>query len=228
MPPGTTSSSPTKTTSHSHDPPSDPNHQNTDVLNGTLTLHDIKDVESYCIRIINRATIDLQHQDREDLLAYLIETTWELSRHQDPTRGAFSKWAGYKLTQRITDWQRQTQGRTKWQFAGRTHHRPRPTLVPLHDRLDQPDHSIPMDDQAHSLADLIGILRERTQPASTTTQPSGSTNASSSLEPSSPNEPNPLPTPQTLATLVHPRPHLAPLCGICHPHPWNPPSRSTP
>ena len=101
------------------------------MLNGRLRLHDINDVEAFCARIVERTNPTLSHHDREDLLAYLITTTWELSAKHQPTLGEFSKWVGYKLSQRTVDWSRQRNGRTTWKFKGHTHHRPRPTIVSI-------------------------------------------------------------------------------------------------
>lgn len=132
------------------------------MLNGTLTLHDIRDVEAFCAELIPAST---SREDREDLHAYLIETCWELSLHHKPGTRSFSARAGQILRQRRHDWQRQRNGRTRWQFATHTYERPRPILVShddlgdgLHAALATPgwDHARDGDPR-----DLVRLLRER-------------------------------------------------------------------
>jgi hypothetical protein len=76
------------------------------VLNGRLALHDIHDVEAYCAHILQRARLTLTPQDHEDALAYLTEEAWILSRTYRPGTRSFSGYAGQRLPQRLTDWQR--------------------------------------------------------------------------------------------------------------------------
>jgi len=101
------------------------------MLAGTLALHDIRDVELYCARILHRANLDLAHHDSEDLLAYLVETCWELSLGYRPNGQPhrFSSYAAPILQRRVTDWQRKKNGRTTWKFATHTYERPRPVVV---------------------------------------------------------------------------------------------------
>lgn len=81
------------------------------MLNGVMALHDIRDTEKLCRRILDnhlrktRAT--LNHHDTEDAVSYLIETAWELSLRYDPNRNtSFSKYAYSVLALRIVDWYR--------------------------------------------------------------------------------------------------------------------------
>ncbi|MBA2360101.1 MAG: sigma-70 family RNA polymerase sigma factor [Actinobacteria bacterium] len=103
------------------------------MLASKLVLHDVRDVELYCARILHRANLNLPHHDSEDLLAYLVETCWELSLGYRPNGQPhrFSSYAAPILSRRIIDWQRKTRGRTTWKFATHTHHRPRPVLVSI-------------------------------------------------------------------------------------------------
>src|SRR5438132_3110894 len=105
------------------------------MLNGNLELHDIRDVEGFCGRIIDRARLELSHQDNEDLWAYLIETTWELSLRFEPGDLKFSTYATHTLRRRLVDWQRRDGGRTRWQFADRTYERELPRFVEIDDQL---------------------------------------------------------------------------------------------
>jgi hypothetical protein len=77
------------------------------VLNGTLALNGINDVEAFCTTILNRARLELTPHEHEDALAYLIEETWILSRTYRPGARSFSTHAGTRLPQRLIDWQRQ-------------------------------------------------------------------------------------------------------------------------
>ena len=98
-----------------------------------LVLHDVRDVELYCARILHRANLTLAHHDSEDLLAYLVETCWELSLVYRPNGqpARFSSYAAPILQRRVTDWQRKTKGRTRWTFRDHIYERPRPILVSL-------------------------------------------------------------------------------------------------
>jgi DNA-directed RNA polymerase specialized sigma24 family protein len=74
------------------------------MLNGKLELHDVRDVEAFCVRILQRTT--LTPQDHEDALAYLIESCWLLSTQYQPGTASFSTYAGKQLPRRLIDWQR--------------------------------------------------------------------------------------------------------------------------
>lgn len=113
------------------------------MLNGTLTLHDIKDVEAFCTTIAN--TRPHNTEDHEDLTAYLIAECWILSkRYNHRHQITFSTWAGNTLRKRIIDWERQRHERTCWKTGGRTYERTATRLVPL-DQLT--DHHTPGMDQ---------------------------------------------------------------------------------
>jgi DNA-directed RNA polymerase specialized sigma24 family protein len=101
------------------------------MLNGTLALHDIRDVEAFCTRILKGARLEITEQDRTDLLAYLIEITWELSSRYQPGNLSFSTWAHRTLRHRVIDWQRQWNGRTRWAFADHVFEREARTTVEL-------------------------------------------------------------------------------------------------
>ena len=102
------------------------------VLNGTFSLFDIENVESFCRAVINEhmkvgvrshgtltGPSSLTLTDQDDLLAYLISLTWELSRKFNTTddgRGT-NRFSGYALSilhKRIVDWQRSRFGSTRY------------------------------------------------------------------------------------------------------------------
>jgi DNA-directed RNA polymerase specialized sigma24 family protein len=101
------------------------------LLSRPLPLFDVRDVEALCTSIVQRNRLSLDHRDREDLIAYLIATCWELSLRYEPGRTSFSTWAGNTLRLRVFDWNRARNGRTRWQFSGHVYERERPRLVPL-------------------------------------------------------------------------------------------------
>jgi len=153
------------------------------MLNGILALHDVRDVEQFCGRIIGRSRLELSAQDNEDLLAYLIETAWELSLLYDrgdsqyPPR--FSVYATNFLGLRVIDWQRARDGRTRWANPNRIRDEERrtrggnakrstvyeraarPTFHPIDDRPDIADTSSAVDVEVGGLSDLIGLLGTR-------------------------------------------------------------------
>jgi hypothetical protein len=133
------------------------------VLQGKLALHEIEDVEAYCACILQRSALELSQQEQEDALAYLIATTWELSLRYRPgiIHKGFSTWAGITLRQRISDWHRQSGGRTKWTFHDRIYERTLPQFVPLDDRQDEPDTLSSVDVGRDSESPLEWIVRER-------------------------------------------------------------------
>jgi hypothetical protein len=99
------------------------------MLNGKLELPGIRDPEAFCARIIEGSHLELSFHDREDLLAELIGTLWELSLDErfDPNRGSFSTFVQPKLRKHVVSWLRRPNertgrtgfvaGRTKWQFS---------------------------------------------------------------------------------------------------------------
>ncbi len=145
------------------------------MLNGILALHDVRDVEAFCATIIHRSRLELDEHQHEDLLAYLVETAWQLSTADpQPWRTSFSGYATPLLRLRIIDWQRKRHGRTRWQFAGYTRTRTRPTLVslddPQHGGLEQPRTRHALDPADDRSPDLLRVL---TQGGSTRTSPAG-------------------------------------------------------
>ena len=126
------------------------------MLNGTLTLHDIRDTEAFIARILPRG---LNPQERDDLTAWLIAEAWILSTRYRTGGVAFSTYAGTLLRQRAHDWQRQHHGRTTWRFATHTHIRVIPQHVPLDDPRAEPPPR--WDPPADSAADLTRLLRTR-------------------------------------------------------------------
>jgi sigma-70-like protein len=102
-----------------------------------LRLHDVDDGVRFAGAIAARSRLKLSYHDAEDLRQYLVTELWLLSTRYDPASSvSFSTFAGTTLRLRVTDWQRQRFGRTKWKFAGHTYERPRPSLVPFDAELD--------------------------------------------------------------------------------------------
>ena len=110
------------------------------LLNSKLFLHGV-DCEELATEVAhawaarNRgAGSYLSESRREDLVAYLISEVWRVSVNYDPERSQrFRSYARSILYFRCTDWLRRDEGRTVWKFAGSTHERERPKLVPLDD-----------------------------------------------------------------------------------------------
>jgi hypothetical protein len=107
------------------------------LLGEVLQLLDVRDVEAFAGRIVERYGRDLNAQDRDELAVWLVEECWILSTKHDASKGPFSKWVGYTLARRTADWRRQRFGRTRWKFAGHEHVRERPTVVSLDDERDR-------------------------------------------------------------------------------------------
>lgn len=101
------------------------------MLNGTLSLHDIRDVEAFCTNIAEGPLRQHNPHQQEDLIAYLVEECWILSTRYQPGGITFSTWARATLQRRIHDHLRKRDGRTTWQFADRTYERERPILVSI-------------------------------------------------------------------------------------------------
>lgn len=81
------------------------------MLNGTLQLHDLRDVEAAAHRIaedyLKQRRAYLREHDRADLIAHLIGVAWELSLTHDTARGwSFSKRFYNVGMLRVTDWYR--------------------------------------------------------------------------------------------------------------------------
>lgn len=121
------------------------------------------DAEPFCRWIFRRSRLEFSYHDEEEAISFLIEECWQLSLGYQHGINAkcFSNYATGLLKHRLTDWQRKRFGRTKWQFADRTYERPRPVHIPLDDRPDTTDPSLELDASVYSLADLLGLQRER-------------------------------------------------------------------
>lgn len=127
------------------------------MLNGTLSLHDIRDVEAFCTTILDRR--GLTGPDREDLLAHLIEETWILSaRDPKPWTRSFSGWVCPLLQLRLIDHVRKANGDWRYQ-TGRLRHQYQ--HIPLDDPMVGTLTASPLDDPAHSDANLLRQLRDR-------------------------------------------------------------------
>jgi hypothetical protein len=124
------------------------------VLNGQLALHDIRDTEAFCITIIQRSRLELGHHDQQDLLAYLVEEAWILSRTWRPGPSPFSTHAGQWLPRRIIDWQRQRQD-TRYPSNTRF------AEVSIDDRMAQPHTLSMVDDHLHRDPDHERLHRTR-------------------------------------------------------------------
>lgn len=95
------------------------------MLNGVLSLGDIRDVEKLCRRIIDQAMRNTKRTERhtrqilrwpdyEDLLAFLIEQSWLLWLRYDPEHAKQAKFSNFAIPQlrcRVLDWQRKKLGR---------------------------------------------------------------------------------------------------------------------
>jgi DNA-directed RNA polymerase specialized sigma24 family protein len=105
------------------------------MLGAKLSLFDVVDVEAFCRAIVREHTMvgvrttagitgpsALSPGDSEDLLAYLIETTWELSQRyhgKDDGRGKL-RFSGYAITilhKRCVDWKRKRWHATRYGAA---------------------------------------------------------------------------------------------------------------
>jgi hypothetical protein len=114
------------------------------MLQRVLTLHDVADTEQLARKALDdtlRARgIRLDEHRREDLLAELVSTAWELSLKYDATAGyAFTTGCYRLLKLRVVDWLRREQGRSRWTFgpnaqhthAGSIYTRQRPEVLSL-------------------------------------------------------------------------------------------------
>ena len=137
------------------------------MLSHKLALYDIDDVEAFCTSIFKPRAPAIPSRDHEDAIAYLIETTWELSLDYNagalPSRFGF--YAKRILARRLIDWQRRQYGRTKWTFGasrpGYANERPRPDLVSLEHRPNDPDHSLMDHLHTGRYEDALGLQRAR-------------------------------------------------------------------
>lgn len=88
------------------------------VLNGVLSLGDIRNVEKACDRIVDQALLarraNLSPEEREEVVAFLIGEAWILWQRYDPSRGAtFATYAYPQLRMRMLDWWRRKVGRLR-------------------------------------------------------------------------------------------------------------------
>ena len=107
------------------------------VLNETLALHDVQDVERFANRIAHDALgASLRAHERDDLIAYLVAELWRASLSYDSARASSFSTHAYQLgRRRVIDWLRQERGRTRWKFSSGQHERERPDILSL----DAPD-----------------------------------------------------------------------------------------
>jgi len=135
------------------------------LLSSTYSLLDIRDVESFTGRIVERSGLRLSVEDREELHVYLIEECWLLSTRFQPSRVTFSTFAANTLRLRVVDWQRQRFGRRTWRFKNSVYERPRVELVSLdgseHDRLDSTLGGSSLDGDASGFAADMRALDTR-------------------------------------------------------------------
>lgn len=152
------------------------------MLNGTLQLGDIRNVEKLCDRIATQAlgarvgrvstsefTTSAMHantiseHEREELLSFLITEAWILWRRYDPSKGAkFSTFAIPQLRLRVLDWRRRKTGYRSGRSEGRKQQPGEWGVLSTGD-LDDPELERALasgrrDDPADRYADLDGLL----------------------------------------------------------------------
>jgi hypothetical protein len=80
------------------------------MLNGTLSLHDVRDVEAAAHRVaedwLRQKRAYLREHHKADLVAYLIAIAYELSLNHKPEVSSFSQRFYRTGSLRITDWYR--------------------------------------------------------------------------------------------------------------------------
>lgn len=89
------------------------------VLGAKLALHDVDDVEGIAGRVLGERLREwrasLPPHLREDALAFLIATAWELSERYEAERGiSFSAYCYRGLRLRLVDWYRATFGDSRY------------------------------------------------------------------------------------------------------------------
>jgi len=130
-----------------------------------IGYHDIADVEQFCNRIIHRSRLELSWHERDDLLAYLVETCWQLAEDFRPGGIKFSTYAGTTLPRRVIDWTRTRYGRTRWTnpngHHGQVYERDRQQSLSLDDPLAATHLAQLVDATPPSCPDLRRILGER-------------------------------------------------------------------
>lgn len=109
------------------------------VLNGTLSLHDARDVEALCRAALKRSGRELSFHEYEDELARLIAECWRLSKRYDRERDralekgrvpSFASYAFEILVQRASAGERERY-RTRWVSRNGVYERPAPELRSL-------------------------------------------------------------------------------------------------
>ena len=133
------------------------------MLSGRLTLHDVRDVEALCGRVISRSGIELDHHDREELLAFLVEHAWFISRHFVPNGIRFTTFATTQMQKQIHEWKRRRHGRTRWKSGDRIYERRIPAFVSMDaDRsgLEQALGGVEVDGTEPGAEDLARMLAD--------------------------------------------------------------------
>jgi len=145
------------------------------LLSSRLELLDIRDVEQFAGRILERSGLELSYHDREDLLASLVVECWSCATDYEESRASFSTFATIRLRSAVTAWLRSSQertsrtgfvgGRTVWKFRDRIHERPQRVFVSLddseRDRLVDAFGTGPCDSEAGRDEALTGLYAER-------------------------------------------------------------------
>ena len=113
------------------------------LLSSRLELLDIRDVEQFAGRILERSGLELSYHDREDLLASLVVECWSCAGDYDESRASFSTFATIRLRAAVVAWLRTSNercgrtgfvgGRTVWKFRDHTYERPRRDLISFDD-----------------------------------------------------------------------------------------------
>ncbi|MBA2359823.1 MAG: hypothetical protein H0V79_02620 [Actinobacteria bacterium] len=137
-------------------------------MGSKFSLLGIDDVEAFCARVVEKRRLDwLDYHEREALIVYLVEVTWELSERFQPRGYPFSQWLRSTLERRCIDWLRKEFGRTKSQFSDGSYER-KPTEFVSFDA-DDSEHDLlgaalgggSVDDGEHRLADQLRSLDAR-------------------------------------------------------------------
>ena len=128
-----------------------------------LRLHDVRDAVAFATSVADRSGLSLTAEDREELIAFLVETAWSASKSFDPGRGSFSSFLHVRLRQRTIDWQRQRFGRRTWKFRDYVYERPHVDVLSLDgpgDRLGELESARGGDPPAGRDPDLARLQRE--------------------------------------------------------------------
>ncbi len=114
------------------------------------------DAEPLCQRALaawqRRTGANLGWQDAEDALQHLRTAAWRSSLTYDPCRGSLANYLNSVLHWRTTEWLRQDEGRTRWQWGnGVVYEREKP-LAAL--SLDAP---VGDDTDPRTLGDMVAV-----------------------------------------------------------------------